>query len=118
MSKDREQAEKEWAAAVDQFSWGACLFSEIRDGDILLVPMRVGKPATPERTITITPLAGDSPSLWQSGPPALQNLEDCQRTCSMCSRYRAFRDIPNQGWCVCQNLVSAFQNQCINYKDR
>lgn len=97
---------------------GAALFETMRDGDIILVPMRVGKPAAPNRSITITPLQKDAVSIWQTGPDALILLNDCRWTCSMCRRYQPFRDIPNSGYCECERKVMAFQESCVNFKGR
>lgn len=95
----------------------ADLLEMSRTGDILLVPMKVKK-SKPD-TIELRPLHKElKTATGQSGPGALYLLFKARETCSMCSRYRAFRDIPDEGHCDVEGRVEAWRETCVNFRSR
>lgn len=105
---------------IEEEMWEeADLLKLTRTGDILLVPM-VAEKRAPE-TITLRPIHEELTrriGIEQSGPAALYLLHEARETCSMCSRYRAFRDYPNEGHCECEGRVEAWRESCVNFKSR
>lgn len=111
--------DKDWKQACDELFEASDLYSELRDGDVILVPMRVEKPKMPPNYVGIRPLHVEKTSIGQSGRAALMLLTDARWTCSMCERYRAFRDIPNEGYCECEGRVKAWREVCgANFRER
>lgn len=115
MPEDKKENEME---ALEEEMWEeAELLKDVRTGDILLIPMRVKK-KRPD-AIELRPLHPElRTATAQSGTGALFLLFHARETCSTCARYRAFRDIPDEGHCDCEGRVLAWRESCINYRIR
>ena len=106
-----------WEEAREEMWEEASILDEARTGDILLVPLRVKKRNA--ETIELRPMHPElNTGTERSGISALYLLHNARETCTMCQRYRAFRDYPNEGYCECEGRVEAWRESCINYKSR
>lgn len=111
------EEKSEYQKAREEMWEEASILDEARTGDILLVPLRVKRRNA--ETIELRPIHPElKTATEQSCIGALYLLHHARETCSMCQRYRAFRDYQNEGYCECEGRVEAWRESCINYKSR